>query len=297
MTMAVGSTSGVVAPGTSSAAGTPHTPSQSRRAGVLASVAGAGRSLLRWVPAAVVILGLVLVWEWAARTGRLPITVPAPTTIRAEFDRSRTTLWFHTEPTIRAAAKGYLVATAVAGLLGVLVAIRPGFGGPVYKTSVIVSSIPLVALTPVLVLWLDRGDAVRTTVAVLAGFFPILVGCIQGFGIRDSGRDELFVVLSARGWQRFLRLTFPSSLPYVFAGLKAAAASCVLGAIIAEWSGGGGTRGLGQMMTNALFGFNVAQTWLTILTAAGLAMGAYAIVAITERVVVRWDHGTTGVGL
>jgi ABC-type nitrate/sulfonate/bicarbonate transport system permease component len=86
-------------------------------------------------------------------------------------------------------------------------------------------------------------------------------------------------------------------LPYLFAGLKAAAASAVLGAIIAEWSGGGGTRGLGQMMTNALFGFNVPRTWLTITTAAVLAVGAYAIVAVAERLVVRWDHGTTGVDL
>ncbi len=119
---------------------------------------------------------------------------------------------------------------------------------------------------------------------------------MQGLRSSETGREELFDVLSARRWQRFLHLRLPTSMPYVFAGLKAAAASAVLGAIIAEWTGGGGTRGLGQMMTNALFGFNVPQTWLTILTSAVLAVGAYAVVAVVERLVVRWDHGDLDVG-
>ncbi len=260
---------------------------------------GRGRHLvalmIRWLPALLLIIGLLALWEWAGQAGRLPISVPAPSAIGTEFSDSRDMLWFHTAPTLSAAAKGFVAAAVSAFVLGMVVAFRPRLAGPVYQTSVIVSSVPLVALTPVLVLWLDRGDTVRTTVAALAGFFPILVGCVQGFGARDSGREELFLVLSAGTWQRFTSLTLPSSLPYVFAGLKAAAASAVLGAIIAEWSGGGGTRGLGQMMTNALFGFNVPRTWLTIATAAFLAVGAYAIVATAERLVVRWDHDTAGV--
>jgi NitT/TauT family transport system permease protein len=113
---------------------------------------------------------------------------------------------------------------------------------------------------------------------------------VQGLRATDARAEELFVQLAAGRFQRFRLLALPSSLPFVFAGLKAAAAAAVLGAIIAEWSGGGGTRGLGQMMTNALFGFNVAQTWLTILTAALLAVGFYAIASVVERFVVRWDH-------
>ena len=156
------------------------------------------------------------------------------------------------------------------------------------------SSIPLIALTPVLVIWLDRGPAVRITIAAVSGFFPILVGCIQGLSLRDNDMDELFHQLASSRWQRLVRLSIPRSLPFVFAGLKAAAAAAVLGAVIAEWTGGGGTRGLGQLMTNALFGFNVALTWLTILTTAALSVVAYLVIAIIERLVVRWDVDTSG---
>ncbi len=254
-------------------------------------IAGAAR---RWVPAVALLVALVALWEWAARHGHLPVSVAGPGAIRAELVRKHETLWYHTAPTISAALKGYVLATGAAFALALVAVLAPRAAGSVYAGAVLVSSIPLIALTPVLVLWLDRGDAVRTAVAALAGFFPILVGCLQGFRATDAKAEELFLHLAARPWQRFLRLRLPSSLPYAFAGLKAAAASAVLGAIIAEWSGGGGTRGLGQMMTNALFGFNVAQTWLTIATAAVLAVGSYAVVAVIERAVVRWDHAEPG---
>lgn len=254
-------------------------------------VAGAAR---RWIPAVVVLATVLVVWEVAARRGALPVSVAGPDAIRSEFARRHETLWFHTGPTLAAAVRGYLLATVVAFALALVVVLVPRTAGAVYASAVIVSSIPLIALTPVLVLWLDRGNAVRTAVAALAGFFPILVGCLQGLRAGDPRAEELFDQLAARPWQRFARLRLPTSLPYAFAGLKAAAASAVLGAIIAEWSGGGGTRGLGQMMTNALFGFNVPQTWLTIVTAAVLAVGSYVVVAAIERLVVRWDHEQVG---
>jgi len=248
------------------------------------------RGVRRWAPAVLVFVALVVVWEWAARNGHLPISVAAPSSIRHEFVAKRETLWYHVGPTLTAAVRGYVIAIVAAFGCASVAVLLPRTSRSVYTSAVVVSSVPLIALTPVLVLWLDRGDTVRTAVAALAGFFPILVGCLQGFQATDPRAEELFLQLAARPRQQFLRLRLPSSLPYVFAGLKAAAASAVLGAIIAEWSGGGGTRGLGQMMTNALFGFNVPQTWLTILTSAFLAVGFYAVVAGIERLVVTWDR-------
>ena len=259
-------------------------------------ISNVGRRVRGWAPALVLSSLLMSLWQWSAKAGHLPISVPAPSAIWDEFFRKRDTLWYHTGPTISAALKGYLAASVVAGSLSVLVVIWPRTAGTLYGAAVVISSIPLIALTPILVLWLDRGDSVRTTIAALAGFFPILVGCVQGLRSTDMRTEDLFDALSARRWQRFLYLRLPTSLPFVFAGLKAAAASSVLGAIIAEWTGGGGTRGLGQMMTNALFGFNVPQTWLTIVTAAALAIGAFAVVASVERIAIRWDHGGIDVG-
>lgn len=272
------------------------TAAVARFASALRAGRWARRALHLYLPA-VILIGIVLgAWEWAAQAGHLPITLPAPSEIWDELIESSDTLWYHTWPTIVSALRGYLLAVAMAVGLALIVVVAPRTANAVNGTAVVVSSIPLLALTPVLVLWLGRGEAVRTGIAAIASFFPILVGCVQGFRATDAQAEELFDVLSARRWQRFVRLSLPSSLPYVFAGLKAAAAAAVLGAIIAEWTGGGGNRGLGQMMVNALFAFNVAQTWLTILTAALLAVGFYLVIAVLERVVVRWEHDVVDVG-
>ena len=75
----------------------------------------------RWVPAAVLLVGLVLVWEWAARRGALPVSVAGPDAIRAELVRRHDALWFHTGPTIAAAARGYVLATVAAFALALVV--------------------------------------------------------------------------------------------------------------------------------------------------------------------------------
>ena len=237
---------------------------------------------------------IVIVWQMLGASNALPLSVAAPGDIGSELLDSHDMLWFHTGPTLSSAVWGFVWATAGSFVLAVLIVFVPRSASPLYNAAVVVSSIPLIALTPVLVIWLDRGPAVRITIAAVSGFFPILVGCIQGLSLRDNAMDELFHQLASSRWQRLVRLSIPRSLPFVFAGLKAAAAAAVLGAVIAEWTGGGGTRGLGQLMTNALFGFNVALTWLTILTTAALSVVAYLVIAIIERLVVRWDVDTSG---
>jgi len=113
-------------------------------------------------------------------------------------------------------------------------------GRSVYAAAVVVGSVPLIALTPILVLWLERGSAVRITIAAIASFFPMLIGAIEGLTHVSTDRAELFELLSASRLQRVMRLQLPSAVPLAVAGLRAAGAGAILGAIIAEWSGGSG---------------------------------------------------------
>ncbi len=232
---------------------------------------------------------VLVVWQLLGSGGSLPTSVASPSEILTELRERHDMLWFHAGPTVSSAAWGFAWAAVGSFVLAAVIVSMPRTAAPLYNAAVVMSSVPLIALTPVLVIWLERGPVVRITIAAVAGFFPILVGCIQGLSRTDRNTDELFLQLAATRRQRFLRLSLPRSLPFVFAGLKAAAAAAVLGAVIAEWTGGGGTRGLGQLMTNALFGFNVALTWLTILATAAFSVVAYAAIAVVERVVVRWD--------
>ena len=195
-------------------------------------------------------------------------------------------------PTVLAAAAGYSIAALIAFMLGALATGWPRSEETVLKLGIIVNSVPLIALTPILMIFIGTGMTSRIVIATIAPLFPLLVGAIQGFKAVDRNAAELFHVLSARRWQKLWKLALPAALPYLFAALKIAAPLAILGALIAEWVNA--DRGLGIMMVYALFSFNVPLVWLTIITVSVLAMSAYGLVALAERLVIRWETGGLG---
>lgn len=236
-----------------------------------------------------VFAALVAAMEGAKRAGWLPITVPAPSEIAGAFDRAAGDLFYHMAPTVLAALVGYALAALIAGSMGAVATTWRRAEKPVLNLGIVVDSIPLIALTPILMVWLGNGLESRIVIATIASLFPMLVGTIQGFKAVERNAAELFHVLSAGRWQRLVKLSLPTALPYLFQALKIAAPLAVLGALIAEWVSA--ERGLGIMMIYALFSFDVPLVWLTIVAVCVLAMLGYALVAIAERLVIRWDTG------
>ena len=238
-----------------------------------------------------VVLGVGTWLELAKRGGKLPITIPAPSEIWLSLLNDADVLIYHLGPTAFAASVGFftslLVALSLAGLASIYRRLEAG----IVSSGLVIDSIPLIALTPMLMLWLGKDTASRATIAAIAAFFPMLVGSVQGFKAVKSNAGELFHVMAASPWQRFLKLSVPSALPYLFSAFKIAAPVAVLGALIAEWAGA--DRGLGTMMVYALFAFNPPQVWLTIIATCLMAIGGYGLIAGLERLVVHWDTGGT----
>jgi NitT/TauT family transport system permease protein len=238
-----------------------------------------------------ILAGCFLLLEGLARGGAMPVTIPAPSEVWARFAAAPNVVWYHAAPTLYSAASGYAAALAVSLGLAALATLFDRSRGTIYNAAVILHSIPLIALTPLLVIWLGAGFQTRAIIAAIACFFPMLVGAIQGFRATDPGARELFLVLAARPWQRFLWLAMPSALPFLFSGLKIAAPSAVLGTIIAEWAGA--DRGLGILMLHALFAFQPPQVWIGIIACCVLAVLAYASIALLERIAVRGHPGSS----
>jgi NitT/TauT family transport system permease protein len=185
------------------------------------------------------------------------------------------------------AVMGYamaMVAALSAAFIGALVG---GLRSPIYNLGAGLSSVPLIATTPLLALWLGNGPLTRALIAGLASYFPLLVGAMQGFRAYDVNHMELFHVYSASRWRVFHSLILPSSLPYLFAGFKVAAPLAVLGSLTAELTGA--ENGIGVLMLSALFTFDIKQVWLTVLISCGLSATGYAIWALAERIAIYWD--------
>ncbi len=238
------------------------------------------------LPLAGVAAALLLV-EFGKRAGYLPSTVPAPSQIWDAVVRNPRGIGFAVAETTINAARGYVLATVVALFAAVLATlVRPLFQ-PIYNVGVGLASIPLIATTPMLALWLGNGPVTRSLIAGLASYFPLLVGGMQGFRAYETNHMELFHVYSASRWRVLLSLILPSSLPYLFAGFKLAAPLAVLGSLTAELTGA--EIGIGVLMLSALFAFDIQQLWLTVLIACALSGAGYAIWALIERIVIYWD--------
>jgi NitT/TauT family transport system permease protein len=240
-----------------------------------------------WRP---LLTGIVLIGiaEAAKHAHLLPVFVPAPSQVVMEVWNTPRLVTGNLAPTAWKATVGYLIAAAVATIAASLAISVRALYGPIYNFGVIIHSIPIIATAPLLALWLGTGPQVQIAIAALASQFPMLVGTMQGLQAADARQRELMHVLSASRLQTLRYLLIPSALPYLFAGLKIAAPSAVLGAITAEWAGA--DQGVGAMMLYALFAYDTPKVWLSVLLTCLLAGTGFGVWALVERVAIYWRH-------
>jgi len=243
--------------------------------------------ILKVAPALATMLVFLAAVQMLWFAGRLPITVAPPSAIIGALISGNGALWFHLQTTLVAALLGFAVCCAAAIILTLVAHFVPLLRDFINNLAVAIYALPLIALAPTLVIWFGTGPTVRVIIAALAGFYPVMVGCLQGLQATESAGRELMRVLAASPWQRFRLLELPTAMPFVFSGLKISAASAFLGAIVAEWTGA--ERGLGMFMAYALFSFNVPQVWAAMVVCVITALASYLAVAGIERVVVTWD--------
>jgi NitT/TauT family transport system permease protein len=254
-------------------------------ASVLSTLHKALRATWRPFATAIVLIGII---EAAKRAHLLPVFVPAPSEVLLEIWNGPRLVSANLAPTAWKAASGYFIAAIIATAAGSLAVSLRALYGTIYNVSVMINSVPIIATAPLLALWLGTGPQVQIAIAALASQFPMLVGTMQGLQAADSRQRELMHVLSASRSQTLRYLLIPSALPYLFAGLKIAAPSAVLGAITAEWAGA--DRGVGAMMLYALFSYDTPKVWLSVLLTCLLAGAGFGIWALIERVAVYWQH-------
>lgn len=226
--------------------------------------------------------------EGLKAAGALPAFIPGPVQVLAEAWAHPWLLWNNLLATAQTATEGFIIAAAVTLVAaGIGTAVRP-IGGAVYGLGIVLHAIPVIATAPLLALWLGTDVQMRVVIVVLAAQFPLLAGAMQGLAAADTRQIEMLHCLSANRWQMFRYVQLPSAQPFLFAGFKTATPLAVLGAITAEWAGA--DRGIGAMMLNALFSYDIATVWLAVLACCALSGLAYAVWSLIERTTQRWNR-------
>jgi len=150
-----------------------------------------------------------------------------------------------------------------------------------YPIVIITQTILTVAIAPLLVLGFGYEMTPKIILIVIATFFPVTVGLLDGFRAVDRDAVGLLRSMGATRVQIFRHLKAPSALPQFFSGLRIAAAYSVVGAVISEWLGGFG--GLGVYMTRVKKAFAFDKMFAVIFLISAISLLLMALVNFAEK--------------
>jgi NitT/TauT family transport system permease protein len=237
------------------------------------------------LPVALAAIGFVVVWQLVVWIGDYPAFIlPGPALVADRFVRAwvEGTMWPHVTTTLTEVTLGLLVG-GIAGLaIGILLARSRLAERLISPYLVAAQATPILALAPLIALWLGTGLSSRVLICALICFFPIAVSTLVGVRSVDGRLLELARALRATRWQTLREIEVPSALPAIFGGLRVGVTLAVVGAIVAEWAGG--ERGLGVLINLARGSlFDIPLMFATLLTIALLGVTLYLAVVIVER--------------
>nr|WP_046633198.1 ABC transporter permease [Neorhizobium tomejilense] len=255
-----------------------------RKIALLDATAGV---LVKHMPAIAAAVGLVVLWQFVVWFFKIPtFMAPSPVDVAYAFRDNAGILWTNMLPTILEAFLGFVFGNLVAILLAIWFVHSATAEKAFYPIAVFIKAIPIIALAPILVLIFGNGLAPKIIIAGLICFFPTLVNMVQGLKSASPAMLDLMRVLSASNTEILWKVRLPSSMPFLFAALKIAATSSVMGAIVAEWIGS--SFGLGALIIEATYNFRSPLLYATVVIAAVLAVVLFFIVSVIEARMIRW---------
>ena len=223
---------------------------------------------------------LVALWEIA---GRFEIVasgaLPAPSAILLKFWADKSDYPPHVFATLQASFLGFIIGNAIAVAAGVLFVLSPLSLRLARGVNIAAFALPPIAISPVLVLTLS-GMAPRIVLAALGCYFATMTATVLGLTQADSRSLDLVRAYGGGRWSQMRLVQIRSALPSILGGFRIAAPNAVLGAILAEF-GGGGRFGLGTYLLGSLGRADPPRLWgigLTATLIAGLAYAAFAII-------------------
>ncbi len=244
----------------------------------------------RWrrrLPAIVAALGAILTWQLIVSIGEVPDYIaPSPAQVISVFYTKANILWINFWPTFMEALAGFVLGNSIAVVLAIWFVHSQLAERAFYPIAVFINTIPIIAVAPILVLLLGNGYAPKIVIASLICFFPTLVNMVRGLKAVSPQMLELMRILSASNREILWKVRLHSSLPFLFAALKIASTTCVIGAIVGEWIGS--NYGLGSLIIEATYNFRSPLLYATVFLGAGLAVFMFATTTLVERRVLRW---------
>ncbi|MBL8153559.1 MAG: ABC transporter permease subunit [Anaerolineae bacterium] len=184
------------------------------------------------------------------------------------------------------AALGFVSGALLGFLLGTLFAHSGLLERGLLPFVVASQTVPILAIAPMVVIWLGAGPASVAVISMYLTFFPVTINTLRGLTSPNPMAIELMQSYAASRWTTLWKLRFPAALPYIFTALKVSATASVVGAIIGELpSGIRGGLGGAILNFNQYYTSDPTKLWAAIFIAALVGIFFFLLVTAVERVV------------
>ncbi len=191
------------------------------------------------------------------------------------------------------AVAGFLIA-AVAGIaIGSVISFSRTMERSIYPLTLLFQMVPLIAIAPLLVLWLGYGRPAIIASAAIVAVFPIIANTLAGLRARDEALVELFRVLGASRFTVWWKLALPSAVTSIVTGLGIAAGLATIGTICGEFLAGiaGENAPLGVLITTGLRNFQTDRVFVSVVLAALVGFTVFGAVSLASRLLLsRWTR-------
>ena len=255
--------------------------------------AGERKPLPRWMITVASVTILLIVWEIFGRRIN-PVFGSYPFAIAEAFWELVVTgqLWSALYDSLRPFVIGYALAILVGVPLGLFIG---GFRAAEAALGLYITAgyaMPLVALVPLLILWLGLGFAVKVAVIFLMSLFPICINTWLGVTAVPKTLIEVGKSFVAPDTVILRRIILPATLPYIMAGIRLAVGRAVVGMVIAEFFTT--ISGLGAVIINSANNFDTATMFVPIIILMMTAIGLNWLIGFVERWVAPWQAEISG---
>lgn len=230
---------------------------------------------------------LIVAWEGLARGLALPSYVlPAVSEIISSIWTSRALLAEAATYTLAEAVLGYGLGCLIGIGLAVTITMIPVTRVVLLPVATAVNSVPVVAYSPLILLWFGMGIASKIVMVAMAVSFTVFLSTLAGLDRVDRRSVDLMRSFGSGRFGILWRLRLPTALPLMLAGMRVATVRSVIVAIVTEMLGAYG--GIGWVIFQAVLKIDFVQVWSAIFVASAASLLFFGLVGLAERKILFW---------
>jgi NitT/TauT family transport system permease protein len=246
------------------------------------------------------VIGILVLggWEWLVRARGIPhYILPGPVVIAETLVRDWGTLSTSLLVTLKITTLALLIAASLGLVLAVLFAQSRIVELSLFPYAVILQVTPIVAIAPLIIIWVDDVTLSLLICAWIVAFFPILSNTTVGLNSTDHNLLDLFRLYGASRWQVLWRLRLPTAMPFFLAGLRISGGLALIGAIVAEFVAGTGGRasGLAYRILESGYQLQIPRMFAALVLVSGTGIAIFLLLSLVSHLLLRrWHESAMG---